>query len=41
MKAVIVAKVAKAVVKEAKKYSVNVSVDKGTSRMVIAIQRKK
>lgn len=41
MKALMVAKVAKVVMKEVKKYNFNATVDKNTSKLVITIHRKK
>jgi hypothetical protein len=41
LKAIAIAKATKFVVREVKKFDVNVSLDKGTSKVVISIQRKK
>ncbi len=40
MKTIVIAKVAKAVIKEARKYKVSASVDKNTSKLIVVIQRK-
>jgi hypothetical protein len=41
LKAIAIAKATKFVVREVKKFDVNVSVDKATSKVIISIQRKK
>ena len=41
LKAIAIAKATKFVIREVKKFDVNVSLDKATSKMVISIQRKK
>jgi hypothetical protein len=41
LKAIAIAKATNFVVREIKKFDVNVSVDKGTSKVIISIQRKK
>ena len=41
LKAIAIAKATKFVVGQVKKFDVNVSLDKGTSKVVISIQRKK
>ena len=41
LRAIVITKATKAIVREVKKYDLNVSVDKATSKMVISIQRKK
>ncbi len=41
LKAIVITKTAKAIVKEVRKYNLNVAVDKGTSKMIITIQKKK
>jgi hypothetical protein len=41
LKAIAIAKATKFVVREVKKFDVNVSLDKATSKVVISIQRKK
>ncbi len=40
MKTIVIAKVAKAVINEVRKYKVSANVDKGTSKMTIIIQKK-
>lgn len=41
LKAIAIAKATKFVVREVKKFDVNLAVDKGTSKMILTIQRKK
>lgn len=41
LKAIVITRTAKAVVKEVRKYNLNVAIDKGTSKMVITIQKKR
>jgi hypothetical protein len=41
LKAIAIAKATNFVVREIKKFDVNVSVDKATSKVIISIQRKK
>jgi hypothetical protein len=41
LKAIAIAKATNFVVREVKKFDVNVSVDKATSKVIISIQRKK
>lgn len=40
MKSIVIAKVAKAVIKEVRKYKVSANVDKHTSKVMIIIQKK-
>ncbi len=41
LKAIVITKTAKAIVKEVRKYNVNLAIDKGTSKMTITISKKK
>lgn len=41
LKAIAIAKATKVVVRQIKKFDVNVSLDKATSKVVITVQRKK
>jgi hypothetical protein len=41
LKAIAIAKATKFVIREVKKFDVNVSLDKATSKVIISIQRKK
>ncbi len=41
LKAIVITKTAKAIVKEIRKYDLNLAVDKGSSKLILTIQRKK
>jgi 3-polyprenyl-4-hydroxybenzoate decarboxylase len=41
LKAIAIAKATKVVIREVKKFDVNVAMDKGTSKLILTIQRKK
>jgi hypothetical protein len=41
LKAIAIAKATKFVIREVKKFDVNLAMDKGTSKLVLTIQRKK
>lgn len=41
LKAIVITKTAKAIVKEIRKYDLNVAIDKGSSKVIVTLQRKK
>ena len=41
LKAIAIAKATKVVIREVKKFDVNLALDKGTSKLILTIQRKK
>lgn len=41
LKAIVITKTAKAIVKEIRKYDLNVALDKGSSKVIVTLQRKK
>lgn len=41
LKAIVITKTAKAIVKEIRKYDLNVNIDKNSSKVIVTLQRKK